>query len=384
VSRPPAAPAAARVPAARVPATRAPRARALLAALLAAALPAGPPSAAHVVYGRPSLADLVAGADVVARARIERGAAATALGEGGEARPLVTAELLEVFKGDVDPGEVRFAQHGHGVAAFVPGDEVLLFLRAIERSRELAELAATSRVRWVSFQEPGAELSLDEGSSAAFVEAVKGYVAAQAAAEPGAALAAWRELTFRLLRSPEMRLAESALRDLVTRGGQLVTRDSLPAVAPVIDDLAAPIGIRLGVLAELERLGLVDGPPRWAALLESVEPPALVAVVRAAGAHPSAPVNRQLMRLLEAADADVAEAAAIALGVPGNQQAVAPLANALRLGEPRLSMAAIRGLGRIGTPAARAALEAAARDHPDETVRRRARAEVRRLVGSTG
>ena len=41
-------------------------------------------------------------------------------------------------------------------------------------------------------------------------------------------------------------------------------------------------------------------------------------------------------------------------------------------------MAAIRGLGQIGGPEALAALEAAA-DHGDESTRRRARAEVRKL-----
>jgi hypothetical protein len=355
---------------------QAPRAGALLAAALAAVLAAGPPAVAHVVYGRPSLAALVAGADVVARARIERGATVVALGGPDERRPVITAELAEVLKGDVDGGEVRFAQHGHGVAAFEPGDEVLLFLRAIERSRELAHLAAGSAVRWVSLQEAGAKLTLGDGSRAAFVEAVRGYVAAQATADPAAALAAWRDLTFHLLGSPETRLAEMALRDLVARGAQLLTRQSLPAVEPVIDDPAVPIGVRLGVLVELERLGLVDGPPRWTALLRSVEPPDLRAVARAAGAHPSRPVNRELIRLLGVADPETAEAAAIALGVPGNDEAVAPLAQALGKGRPPLPMAAIRGLGRIGTPAARAALEQAARDHSDETVRRRARAEL--------
>ncbi len=358
---------------------RAPRAAVLAAALLGAAAAAAPPAAAHVVYGRASLAELVAGADVVARARIERGATAAALAGSGQRRPVVTATVLELFKGEIGPGAVRFAQHGHGVAEFAPGDEVLLFLRAIERSRELAGLAAGGGPRWVSLQDHEEKFALGDASRAAFTEAVRSYVAAQAIAEPAAALAAWRELTFRLLRSRERRLAEAALGDLVTRGAELVTPDSLPAVEPVIDEPAVAIGIRLAVLVELERLGLVDGPLRWAALLKTTGPPDLRAVVRAAGAHPSAPVNRELIRLLAAAESEIAEAAAIALGVPGNHEAVAPLARALREGTPGLAMAAIRGLGRIATTAARAVLAEAAREHPVAAVRRRAGAEVRLL-----
>ena len=113
----------------------------------------------------------MAGADLVARARIE-GAAAPAVGDSGERRPRVRATLLEVFKGGVSRGQVRFAQHGHGVAVFEPGAEVLLFLKASQHSRELAGLAAASDLRWVSVQEHGADLALEESSRAAFVEAV--------------------------------------------------------------------------------------------------------------------------------------------------------------------------------------------------------------------
>jgi hypothetical protein len=355
---------------------------AVLAVLAVVALVAGPPAAAHVVYGRASLAELVAGADVVARVRIQHGATAASPGGAGGGRPVLSAELLEVLKGEPGPGPVHFVQHGHGAARFEPGDEVLLCLQAIERSRELVALATDSDLRWVSLQESGAELMVDDGSRAAVVAAARGYVAAQSMPAPEEALAAWREVTLRLLRSPEKRLAESAVRDLVTRGDDLVTPDSLNAVEPVIGDPSVSIGVRLAVLAELERLGLIDGPRRWARLLASVEPPELRAVVRAAGAHPSAPVNRELIRLLEAGDEETAVAAAVSLGVPGNREAVAPLAKALREGKRPLQMATIRGLGLVGTPEALAVLEEAARGHPEASVRRRARAEVRRLERS--
>ena len=47
-------------------------------------------------------------------------------------------------------------------------------------------------------------------------------------------------------------------------------------------------------------------------------------------------------------------------------------------------MASIRGLGRIATPRARAALAKAAASHPDPATRRRAGAEVAILAASAG
>ena len=70
--------------------------------------------------------------------------------------------------------------------------------------------------------------------------------------------------------------------------------------------------------------------------------------------------------------------AAISLGVPGNEKAVEPLGTLLGSSNERVRMAAIRGLGRIGTPSARARLAQAAASHPDPDTRRRAGAEVAR------
>jgi HEAT repeat protein len=68
--------------------------------------------------------------------------------------------------------------------------------------------------------------------------------------------------------------------------------------------------------------------------------------------------------------------AAVSLGVPGNEKAVAPLGKLLGSSSERVRMAAIRGLGRIGTPSAQARLAQAAASHPDPDTRRRAGAEV--------
>jgi HEAT repeat protein len=94
-------------------------------------------------------------------------------------------------------------------------------------------------------------------------------------------------------------------------------------------------------------------------------------------------VTARLAQLLEGSDAAAAQAAAIALGTPGNASAVAPLSRALASGDARLRMAAIRGLGRIGSPEARRALEQAAEAHADADTRRRAAAELRVLAGES-
>jgi HEAT repeat protein len=121
---------------------------------------------------------------------------------------------------------------------------------------------------------------------------------------------------------------------------------------------------------------LVEGASRWAELLRTTAGSDRIAVVRASAAHPSQAVTHELIQLLENPDREVAAAAAVALGVPGNGAAVAPLATLLGDPESRVRMAAIRGLGRIATDGARQALEAAATSHPDAATRRRAAAEV--------
>jgi hypothetical protein len=148
---------------------------------------------------------------------------------------------------------------------------------------------------------------------------------------------------------------------------------------PVLASSKTPIGVRVALLAELDRRGMVDGPARWVELLRTTRGHELQAVIRAAGAHHSAPTQAALLEILVGDDPGAAAAAAMALGAPGNHGVVAPLSRALSQGDERLRMASIRGLGRIATPSARAALEEAAGSHPDPATRRRARAEVKLL-----
>ena len=85
------------------------------------------------------------------------------------------------------------------------------------------------------------------------------------------------------------------------------------------------------------------------------------------------------MRILKGTDMALGAAAAVALGFPGHNEAIEPLSETLLSTDARLAMAAIRGLGNIGTPEAAQALRAAAESHPDPKVQRRAQAELRLL-----
>ena len=142
------------------------------------------------------------------------------------------------------------------------------------------------------------------------------------------------------------------------------------------------IGLRAGLIAELERRGFIDGSVYWLGLLENAVPSDLPVAIRAAGAHPSTAVNAHLLRMLEdsSTQTEIAAECAIALGTPGNVAAVGALSDALMKGKPRLRSAAIRGLGQIDGPNAHKALEQAAQTHPDAATRNRARAELRSVA----
>lgn len=286
--------------------------------------------------------------------------------------------MLEVFKGGLEAKRVRFAQHGHGVASFERGDETLLFLVAIERSRELRALGQAGAFEWVSLQEHTDEYPLAAATREPLTTAMQAYVAADAQSSPGPRLEALRRANLALLISGEPRLAASALRDLVAAPGvPLVTEQELPALLGVLDDPATSMGVRVALLTELGRRRLVDAPPRWLLLLADTTPSRdRVTAIRAAGNVQNALVRARLLKLLGDPDPEVAAAAAAAVGVPGNAAAIAPLAAALA-GEPaKLRMAAIRGLGAVATPEALQVLESAAASHPDPATRRRARAEL--------
>ena len=332
----------------------------------------GPVARAHIVGNTRTLRGLVAHADLVLRAKIAKLTPLSRSSEGPGSRPGVEAEVLDVIKGSFEGTRIHFAQHGHGVAPFEPGEETLLFLVAIERSRELDALGRAGEYAWVSLQEHADRYPLDGPGAAATIEAARAYT------DPTPESA--RRATLRMLVSGDSRLAGSAVRDVVAFPDfALLVREDVPVVEQALADERLSIGVRVALLVEVERRGWIEGGAQWDAWLGPQRPSReRIAVIRAAGGAGAVRLAPRLVALLEDPDPGVVAAAAIALGAPGNRSAVAPLSSILDHDSRQVRMAAIRGLGQIGGPEALAALEAAA-DHGDESTRRRARAEVRKL-----
>ena len=353
--------------------------RVVSALALAVAFAAGA-AHGHVVLGTTTVQLRTLQSDLVARVRIVDPAVELVLQDPELRETVVTAEVLEVLKGQYGEKGLRFVQHGHGIAPYEAGDEVLLFVDRIARSPELGKSRIAAHVGWVSQQETGAKFALDEATRDDFSAAVRAY-AALLALSPTAHPDAARRITLQLLASPHQALAGSALRDVVLASDvKFFSAADLPALTAVLDAPETPIGIRIGLLAELERRRLIDGPPRWAGLLRTTQGAEQLAVVRAVAAHPSDAVAQELAKLLASSDPQLVSSAAVSFGSLPRDVAVAPLAALVTSGEPRVRMAAIRGLGRVGSPAARQALAQAAASHPDSATRRRAAAEVKVLA----
>jgi hypothetical protein len=338
-------------------------------------------ASSHIIMGTRSLHLRVAEADLIVRARVVNPDALFVSADGATRRELVEIEVLEILKGDAnDATRIRFAQDGHEVARYRAGQQALFFLEPIAESRELRALAVPGGPTHVSSQEHDELFLIDPAKSTVLLAATKDLVKSERAATGTERVALIRRATLALLTSNDPSLAASALASLVLApDAALLTTADMPRLEKRLSDPMVSIGFRVGLLAELERRGLVKGPDRWVALLDGASPKELPTAIRAVGMHPYAPVEERLIALLGNPDSPTAVAteAAIALGEFRNEAAVKALADALAKGEPRLRNAAIRGLGRNATPASQQVLEHAAESHPDPATRNRARAELR-------
>lgn len=342
-----------------------------LAATLVLTAGAPEPVAAQGFSGPASLRKLTRDADTVVRARIT--AAVAEIEAGGRMYPVVHADVLATLKGAAGPGPTVFANVGAGSATFVNGEEVVLFLQHLERVAELAATPLQARLRYVAIPNAGEVVVLTDAVRPAVTDAIRGYAALEAIQHPDARGDALRKLSLELLKSGDPLLINSVMRDLAPGGdAAALTLADLPAMVPLIESPRVPIGTRIAIVAELERRSLIFGPARWVRLLRTSQGADLVAVIRAVSEHPSAGVNAILIPMLDQSDLAIATAAAAALGVPGNIDAVRPLTACLRRADHPLRLAALRSLARIGTQSARQALELVAARHPDFELRQRA------------
>ncbi len=355
-----------------------------LLAGLAAGLVCALVTQAHITAGARPLRGLVAEAELVLRVQVTGTQAVPARSTDGpsRARPEVRARVLAVLEGAYEAPEIRFVQHGHGVAPFEPGREYLALLVPVSGSRELDELDGPSGPRWVSIQEHDEAHPLDEESGGeALLAATRAYVAAFGTPSPEERQRQLRAAGLTLLRSGNDRLAAQAVMDLaVSPAPGWLTKAELPTATEVLDAPNTSMGVRAGLLHELERRQLLDGLPRWLDWLSDATPSRdRVTAIRAAGRDSRPPIRKRLEALVTDPDEHVAAAAAAALGRPGDATGVPPLVAALQSPSARVRQAAVRGLGRTGTPQAAAALEQAGEQHPDRSTRRLARAEAAKL-----
>jgi hypothetical protein len=325
---------------------------------------AGLPVSAHVIMGSKSLPLRIAEADVVVRGRVVDPEALFVGGDGRTRRRLIEIEVLEVLKGKTDAERFRIAQDGHDVPRYGVGDEALFFMTAIGRSRELRALAVPGGAAFVSSQEHADRFLIEPPHGSTLLSAVRTLAASERLTTGSERIASIRKATLDLLTSGDAQLGAAALASLVlSPDAAFVVAEDLPRLEAFLADASVSIGLRAGVLAELERRELLEGPAHWRALLDQAGPEELATAIRAAGVHPSEPVRAFLLARLESPEEspEIAAEAAIALGAWRDPSLVPALEEVLERararGNRRLEGAAIRGLRRIGGREARAALE---------------------------
>jgi hypothetical protein len=337
-------------------------------------------AAAHVIMGTKSLHLRVVEADVIVRGRVVDPDGLFVSPGGRSQRQVIEIQILESLKGDAGAKRIRFAQDGHEVARYRTGQEALFFLDPITKSRELDSLAVPGGPTHVSGQEHDEQLLTEGATGAILLQATRDLVASDSAATADERVRLIQRATLDLLTSGDAALATAALASLVlTPDAALVTRADLPRLEKALADPTLSVGFRAGLIAELDRRGLVDGQERRLALLREATPAERPMAIRATATQASEGIKLYWLAQLADPDAgtEVKAECAIALGSSRDPRAVGALTSALSSDEPRVRNAAIRGLGRVGSPEARQAIEHAARTHPDPATRKRALAEAR-------
>lgn len=140
------------------------------------------PLAAHVIPNSATLGQLTRAASVAAVAKITAPHAMVELGDAKIRRFVVEAEIIEVLRGDIPKGPVRFVPHGHGAEAYEAGEETFIFLQPIEQNRELAGSKLASAVRFAGIDEVADRITLRPSNRGVYLEAARAY--ASIAAEP--------------------------------------------------------------------------------------------------------------------------------------------------------------------------------------------------------
>ena len=187
-------------------------------------------------------------------------------------------------------------------------------VEAFPPERELGGSPLRDHVSRISVQEAAAKFPVDDGLRSGFSAAMYSYVTLENL-PPEEQPDGFRRITLDVLASPDPRLSSSAIRDVALSGGAaFFTSEDLLILEPLLENSNPSVGVRVALLAELERGGLVEGPPRWVELLRETSGQDRFAVVRAVSAHPSPAVTQELIGLLADDDPLLVSTAAVSLG----------------------------------------------------------------------
>ena len=329
----------------------------------------GSEAAAHSIPDAFTLHDLCRSADVVAVGKITlipmQKPNTTEL-------PAVRAEIAEVLSGENTGASIWFWPHRHGNDEYVLGEEMLLFLqktRAPER-RQDAPYEAIEAI--------GDRFVIPRAARDTWIDAARQYVALGKDAQSAAEAKKLGRLSLTMLVSPEPKLAQFALRDLMLAGtAPVLVESDVPEVLRIVDDAKRPAMLRVGLLSELERRNLTPVGSHWVSVLDSATTNERSAVIAGAKARWFVPeVTAALVAILDRGAPDEAISAARAVGAEGNEAAVEALERAVSREPAELRYAALGSLRRINSVSARDKLARLAETHPEVETRKVARAEL--------
>jgi len=344
------------------------RAVSLWASLVIATFSSG--GHAHIDTVRLSLAQLFLQADAVALARIDA-VSDRNLGDDGRQALLevVTATVVAQFKGD-DAAQLEFFLDAHGPAHYRAGDTVVLFLETPDPHHPLARHVDSGKLDYISHQVRNTEHIVDESSLSDYRWVLARYSDALADGEPASATNSAEVILMRMLNSASPALVESALIDWQNAGAGLRfgKHDVQHLVAMTREDVR-PINLRLSILRMLASQQLV-GPEAWDALFTQTAEADLMPVVRSTRGFENRHFAPTLRQLLKRSSEPLAEAAARALGHPVYTGSEAAVGSLLESDSQRLNYAGVAALVGMKSKQSVAILRNAARDHPNEKVRR--------------
>ncbi len=328
------------------------------------------PALAHVVFQRQSLRQWAQQADVIVVADILSGLAVWSAPDGSEHQEYFKARVVQSLTETQLPETLDVFPHAEGEPRFKTGDRALLFLDRTGSRAEFAHMA--HRFPYFTTQGAGDEWIVDAGDADITAIAVRWRTLGR-----NRTYKAQRDLLLLQLDSSIRRLHVEAISDFLKLKHQLQRdREAIERLTAMSRSSRLGVGERVGLI------GLLSGVPEYAAGAELFRLAGEVSetrdralVIRAAGRLRDDSTTTWLRDRLHESDPAIQDAALFALGHPWHSAAVPDVAAVAvsPAASLRVGTAAVRALGRIATPEARAALQtvAVSIDGPRATIAQR-------------